>query len=215
MIGIISVILIVMASVLYRDNVVQKNIDYTKIPTILIDNVTRTAILQIDEKHNDTRQALSAHVIMTLDVIGKQDTINIYPIAPRNHNIMKNLVIEDENRIPLKDDCCGQTGIFQQMLIVPLCIDDPRIISGVADTSVFVTNHSYKRIFAEYDLSDILPENGRYNINFTSLYPVKINLPEESIVLSNHTGACIFPTTDHGNDDKNEPFGIAVTFELR
>lgn len=206
-----------MVSILYKDNVTQKNIDHTKIPSILIDNVTRTAIMQIDKKQNDTGHGLSANMLIQLDVIGKTDAIHIYPIiVPWGNDTSNTVTLEDENHIPIviKSGCNYDCGTFQTVLIMPSCVTGQGETMGrikIVDNPILSTfDHAYNRIFAKYVLPDILPENGQYNVKFVSPYYVKINLPKDSTVIGNHTTTC----TIMSSTNKNSEFVYDIAFKL-
>lgn len=206
-----------MVSILYKDNVTQKNIDHTKIPSILIDNVTRTAIMQIDKKQNDTGHGLSANMLIQLDVIGKTDAIHIYPIiVPWGNDTSNTVTLEDENHIPIviKSGCNYDCGTFQTVLIMPSCVTGQGETMGrikIVDNPILSTfDHAYNRIFAKYVLPDILPENGQYNVKFVSPYYVKINLPKGSTIIDNHTTTC----TIMSSTNKNSEFVYDIAFKL-
>lgn len=179
------------------------------------DNVTRIATMQINKKNDG--QGLSANMLIHLTVVGKTSAIHVYPIvAPWSKNTTTDVVFEDEDHRPIqiKPDCNYNCGSFLQLLVIPECITEQGELAGgtrMTDDAVILThNNIYNSVFAKYSLSDILPENGQYSIKFVSPYYVKINLPKDSIVLSNHTTTCTF-TLDQ---NKRAAFSADVTFKL-
>ncbi|MGI0066446.1 MAG: hypothetical protein ACREAT_06795 [Nitrosotalea sp.] len=207
--------------VLFQDYLVQiktnsSYINDTKLDNYFSDNVTRVATMQVDKKQKDSKD-LSANMLMTLDIVGKIDSIHAYPIiAPWGNVTTSNVTFEDENHMPIqiKSDCNYDCGTFLQLLKMPGCTTEQgQTLDGVRITDeavIPVHNHNYTRVFAKYSLSDILPDNGQYDIKFVSPYYVKINLPEGSIVTSNHTTICTI-TVD---PNKRSAFASDVTFEL-
>lgn len=209
-----SILLFLVFLPINKENI---SIDNTKSINYFSDNVTRSATMNVSKKQNDTGHGLSANMLIQLDVIGKTDAIHIYPIiVPWGNDTTNTVTLEDGNHIPIviKSGCNYDCGTFQTILIIPSCVTGQGETLGrikVADNPILLTSdHVYDRIFAKYVLPDILPENGKYHIKFVSPYYVRINLPEDSRVLSNQTTTCTV-----SNMHKNTAFTTDVTFELQ
>ncbi len=218
MIGIIAITVISISLILFYTNTENPSKNDIKSTNYFADNVTRSAIMNVNKKQSDATYGLSASMLIQLDVIGKTDVIHIYPmIAPWGNDTISTVVLEDKNHasIKVKSGCSYDCGTFQTIIALPKCINEQAEIIGsmrIADYPILSNlDHTYYQIFAKYALPDILPENGKYHIKFVSPYYVKINLPTESVVLSNHTATCKVAL----DSNKRLAFAADVTFELR
>ena len=213
----LSIVILLVFSHYYTNSENHNVVNNVTTNNFFSDNVTRSAIMQIDIKQNDTGHGLSANMLIQLDVIGKTDSIHIYPIiVPWGNDTTNTIILEDEHHIPIitKSGCNYDCGIFQTVLIIPSCVTGQGETMGrikVVDNPVLSTlDHVYSRIFAKYVLPDILPENGQYKVKFVSPYYVKINLPNGSTVIGNHTTTC----TIMSNSNKNSEFVYDLAFKL-
>lgn len=208
----LSIIILLVFSHYYANSENPNSVNSIITNNFFSDNVTRSAIMQIDKKQNDARLGLSVNVLTQLTVVGKTNTIQLYPLSTAWHNAEPfNVTFETENQKSINNSLGYNTGRFLDIFAIPDCTTMDGKVEPIRSYLIpTIENHNYNKVFARYTLSDILPENEQYHVKFVSLYYVKINLPEGSTVIGNHTTTC----TIISNQNKNSAFVNDITFKL-